>query len=285
MRDGKIKILVTGSAGMLGSRVISLFKDRFEVIGYDLSRLDITDPSMVGKIIGETRPDAVINCAAYTRVDDCETHRKEAFSINADGALNLAVACMEHDAKMVQISTDYVFDGTKGAPYLEEDMPNPLSVYARSKWEGEQAVRGRLENHLVVRTSWLYGENGPNFVDTMLRLAGEKDELRVVNDQKGCPTYTADLALAIEALIKADATGTYHVVNGEVCTWYEFAIEILRLRGIATPVVPILTKDFPRPAVRPHYSVMDTGKLLADTGIRMRPWREALKQFLNLTNS
>lgn len=266
---------------MLGSRMMSVLQERFNVVGLRHSEMDITDPAVLKKVIGIERPDVVINCAAYTRVDDCETHRKEAFSVNADGALNIAEASREHDAKMVQISTAHIFDGAKGAPYIEDDIPNPRSVYGRSKWEGEEAVRGRLKNHLIVRASWLYGENGPNFVDTMLRLAGEKDELRVVNDQKGCPTYTTDLALAIEALIKADATGTYHVVNGEACTWYEFAVEILRLRGIATPVVPILTKDFPRPAARPHNSAMDTGKLLADTGIRMRPWREALKQFLN----
>lgn len=274
------KILVTGAAGMLGSKMMSVMQEQFTVVGVRHAEMDITDPAVVKKVIGVERPDAVINCAAYTRVDDCETDHREAFSVNADGPRNLADACRDHGARLVHISTDYIFDGTKSEPYIEEDVPNPLNVYGRSKLDGEKNIRRCLEDHLIVRTSWLYGENGANFVNTILRLASERDELRIVNDQHGCPTYTTDLALAIKALLERDARGTYHVANAGICSWYEFACEILKAKGINTPVVPISTAEFPRPAKRPAWSVLGTNKYSDATGNVVRPWKEALKVYL-----
>lgn len=274
------KVLVTGAGGMLGSMVMNILSEQFTVVGMRHSEMDIADPVMVKKVIGEERPNAVINCAAYAKVDDCETHHRLAFSVNADGPRNLADACLDHGAKLVHVSTDYIFDGDKHEPYVESDKPNPLNIYGRSKLEGEGNVRRGLESHLIVRTSWLYGENGANFVQTILRLAAERDELRVVNDQRGCPTYTKDLALAIKALLEHRATGTYHVANSGACTWYEFACEILRLKGVVKTVIPITTEEFPRPAKRPACSVLATGKFAALTGSAPRAWQEALRQFL-----
>ncbi|MDH4099973.1 MAG: dTDP-4-dehydrorhamnose reductase [Nitrospirota bacterium] len=274
------KVLVTGVGGMLGFQMMNIMTERFNVIGVGHSEMDITNPALVKKVIEKIKPDTVINCAAYTKVDDCETRHGEAFSVNAEGPRILAEACRDNEARLVHVSTDYIFDGRKSDAYIEGDYPNPLNIYGRSKLEGEQNVRRGLEDHLIVRTSWLYGENGANFVNTILRLASERNELRVVNDQLGSPTYTKDLAIAIRALLEYGTTGTYHFANSGICSWYDFACEILRLRGIVKSVIPITTEEFPRPAKRPARSVLATGKLAALTGSAPRPWQEALKQFL-----
>lgn len=274
-----MKILIPGAKGMLGTKLVSTL-DGHDVIGLDVKELDITDKNAVCKAIALYKPDTVINSAAFTRVDECESKVDHAFAVNAEGPKNLASACRESGIKLVHISTDYVFDGTGSRPYREVDKTNPLSIYGKSKLAGEENIKALLDNHIIIRTQWLYGENGPNFVETILRIAKEKDELRVVNDQKGAPTYTKDLALAIRALIESDRKGTYHAANRGSCTWYEFTIMILKLKGLNRRVVPITTEEFARPARRPAYSVLSCDKLKNDTGYVFRSWEEALTKYL-----
>jgi dTDP-4-dehydrorhamnose reductase len=223
----------------------------------------------------------VINCAAYTDVDGCESNRDAAMRVNGEGVANLAAVTGSIGAKLVQISTDYVFDGGKGTPYLEDDKTGPLSVYGQSKQLGEINAAGN-QNHLIVRTQWLYGINGKNFVETMLRLADEKDELSVVDDQIGSPTWTIDLSRAIIALIKKDCRGIYHAANAGFCSWNQFARAIFEETGKQVKVRPMSTSELNRPAVRPLYSTLDCNKLVNDTGFAPQPWRDALKAYLAL---
>ena len=222
----------------------------------------------------------VINAVAYTDVDGCETERERAFAVNGDGVRNLALVTKEIGAKLVQVSTDYVFDGSKGVPWLEDDPVNPLSVYGSSKLKGEENARLNPD-HLIVRTQWLYGLHGKNFVETMLRLGGERDEVAVVHDQFGSPTWTVDLSFAIRALLEKDRRGTYHAANAGVCSWCDFARAIFQEAGLKTQVRPITTEELGRPAPRPLYSVLDCSKLTRDTGFVPEEWRDALKKYLN----
>lgn len=274
-----MKIVITGAKGMLGTKLMDILIGH-DLIGMDAQELDITDKSNASKVIASHKPDAVINCAAFTRVDDCETKVDLAFAVNSVGPENLALACKDNDVKLVHIGTDYVFDGTNTTPYKEEDKTNPLSIYGKSKLAGEDNIRAVLDNHLIIRTQWLYGENGPNFVETILRIAKERDELRVVNDQWGAPTYTKDLGLAIKALIENDCRGTYHAANSGSCTWYEFTLEILRLEGLEKNVVPVTTEEFARPARRPSYSVFNCDKVKTEAGFIFRHWRDALAEYM-----
>jgi len=271
-------IVVTGGRGMLGHDLLDLFGDTARGVCHD--EMEITDPASVEKALKGLRPRVVINAVAYTNVDGCETERERAFAVNGDGVRNLALLTKEIGAKLVQVSTDYVFDGSKGAPWLENDPANPLSVYGRSKLMGEENAR-RNPDHLIVRTQWLYGLNGKNFVETMLRLGVEQDEVAVVHDQFGAPTRTVDLSLAIRALLEKDRRGTYHAANAGVCSWCDFARAIFREAGLKTRVRPITTEELGRPAPRPRYSVLDCSKLTRDTGFVPEDWREALKKYLN----
>ena len=270
------KILVTGANGMLGRDLCPMLEDSgFEVIETDINNLDITDEMQVMRIISSEKPDYVIHCAAYTNVDKAEDDLKTAALINAKGTENVAKACQENDSAMVYISTDYVFDGTKNSPYLPDDKANPLNNYALTKLQGEYNVLKHCKKYYIVRTSWLYGHHGKNFVETMISLA-DKQELKVVDDQIGCPTWTVDLSDAIISLIDDKAPYyIYHACGGGKTSWYGFAKEIFNLMNLDVNLVPCTTDEFPRQAKRPCYSVMDNAGLLRD-------WKLALKEYLEL---
>lgn len=275
-------ILVVGANGMLGCDLTALLGDRGH--GVDIADIDITSPESVLKVIGALKPEVVINCAAYTDVDGCESNIETAMAVNGEGVGYLAMACRDLGALLVQVSTDYVFDGGKGTPYVEDDAPCPLSVYGESKLAGEMNAASCPE-YLIVRTQWLYGLHGKNFVETMLRLGAEKDELTVVDDQIGSPTWTVDLARAIIALIDSGCRGIYHAANSEYCSWNGFAQAIFEEAGLHVSVRPMTTTELNRPARRPLYSTLECSKLTGDTGFRPQAWRNALQEYLKLRTS
>lgn len=270
-------IVVAGARGMLGQDLLELFGERAQ--GTFRDDMDITSFSSVSETLKRLEPGVVINAIAYTDVDGCEANRDLAFRVNGDGVRNLAVVTAEIGAKLVQVSSDYVFDGKGDAPLREDATVNPLSVYGRSKLAGEEYARMNPD-HLIVRTQWLYGLHGRNFIETMLRVGQERDEVSVVNDQFGSPTWTVDLALAIAALIDKDCRGTYHAANSGSCSWHGFAEAIFRESGMKTRVRPITTDELGRPAPRPLFSVLDCYKMERDTGHGPEGWREALKKYL-----
>jgi len=272
-------ILVIGANGMLGHDLMEVLEG--EVRGIDLPEIDITDLTSVRKTLLTLKPRVIINSAAYTDVDGCESNVETAMAVNGEGVGLLALTAREIGAKLVQVSTDYVFDGGKGSPYLEDDPVGPLSIYGESKLAGELNAAMAPE-HLIVRTQWLYGIHGKNFVETMLRLAGERSELAVVDDQIGSPTFTRDLALAIKALVDRGCSGVYHVANSGFCSWNDFAKAIFAEEGLTVTVSPMTTEQLNRPARRPLYSTLDCTRLTADTGFTPRPWREALREYLQL---
>ena len=270
-------IIVAGARGMLGRDLLAVFGG--EARGVSHQEMELTDPSSVSALLAALRPSVVINAIAFTDVDGCETERDKAFAVNGEGVRNLALATREIGARLVQVSTDYVFDGSKETPWLEDDPVNPLSVYGRSKLVGEEAARLNPD-HLIVRTQWLYGLHGKNFIETMLRLGGEREEVAVVHDQVGSPTWTVDLSLAIRALMEKDLRGTFHAANGGYCSWFDFARAIFREAGLGTRVRPITTEELGRPAPRPRYSALDCSKLTRETGFTPEGWEEALKKYL-----
>ena len=273
-----MRILVTGANGQLG-REIARQGQEHELVLTDVDTLDITDGKSVMNFFRDIKPQAVIHCAAYTNVDGAELDVDAAFRVNVIGAQNMAAGCLETGARMVYVSTDYVFDGQTNTLYREFDVVNPQTVYGRTKWQGEEMVRQILGRHYIVRTAWLYGD-GNNFVRTMLRLANEQDSLRVVDDQVGTPTSTVDLAWTIFRLLASDAFGTYHATCQGQCSWYEFACEIFRQAGKSVGVVPVTTAEFVRPAKRPAHSVLDNHMLRMTVGDPMRNWNEALRDYL-----
>ena len=278
-------LLVLGAKGMLGRDLMGILNSSFsneEVIGWDIEEMDIQKEDESITKIEKIRPKIVIHLAAYTDVDGCELNKEKAFSVNAEGTKHVALAASKCRAKMVYLSTDYVFDGDKKEPYLESDSPRPLNVYGLSKLKGEQYVQEWVKDSLIVRTQWLYGPSGKNFVTSILQQARKKAALSIVNDQIGSPTYTADLARAISELIQLDARGIFHAANSDPCTWYAFGQEILKLSGVnQVRVIPISSRELGRPAARPPYSVLDCQKLKRETGLTMRPWSEALKDCLS----
>ena len=282
----KLKVLITGCQGQLGKELcrqideLNQVRPQFQVVATDLDSMDITDTHQVQKIVSFEKPEVIINTAAYTKVDACETDEQTAFRVNALGARNLAVAAYNIGAKILQVSTDYVFDGTGRTPLREYDPVNPLSVYGKSKALGEQLVMTTNPRYFIVRTAWLYGE-GHNFVRTILKLAAERDELKVVNDQVGTPTSTVDLARCILDLIQTEHYGVYHGTCEGECTWYQFARRILALKGINKRVIPISTTELRLPAKRPAYSVLENF-MLSMVGLdNFRKWEEALEEYLN----
>ena len=290
-----MKVLVTGSLGMLARDLIPRLEQAgLEVVGFDLPELDITEPGAVMSGLQEHSPELLINCAAYTAVDRAESEPEVAEAVNASGPAHLANACRESAIPLLHLSTDYVFDGESERPYREDDPAGPLSVYGRTKWQGEQAVRGSHALQVIVRTAWLYGVHGSNFVKTMLRLAREKEELKVVADQFGCPTWTRDLADALVVIAKRIPDGgrdlpwgTYHFCGSGRTSWYEFAGAIFeearRHEKLKIACVrPICTEEYPTAARRPKCSVMDCSRIAAAFGIRPRPWRDALIDMLAL---
>ncbi len=274
-----MRMLVTGSAGMLGRAVVA----HAERLGHDVvalarADLDITDLDATRAAILRTRPDAVVNCAAWTDVDGAEAHEAQAALVNGEGAGNVARAAAAAGARVIHVSTDYVFDGSKGEPWLESDPVAPLQAYGRTKLAGEQAVAEAGDEHAIVRAAWLFGAGGGNFVDTMLRLGAERDEVSVVADQRGRPTWTGHLAPAlVELAERRGDRGMFHATGREDCSWYELAVEIMRLAGCDCRAVPTTSAAFPRPAHRPAYSVLGTQR---DPGVILPPWREGLAAYL-----
>ena len=272
-------ILVVGANGMLGRDITALLGDRGR--GVDIDGIDITSLESVERVLTAVRPSVVVNCAAYTDVDGCESNQETAMQVNGEGVAHLAMATRTIGARLVHVSTDYVFDGSKGAPYQEDDAPHPLNVYGESKLAGEMNAVFNPD-HLIVRTQWLYGLHGKNFVETMLRLGAEKDELSVVDDQVGSPTWTVDLGRAILALVEKGRQGVYHVVNDGYCSWNAFARAIFLEAGMSVTVNAMTTEQLNRPARRPLYSPLDCAKLAQDCGYRPQPWLEALRAYLRL---
>lgn len=292
-----VKVLLVGAKGMLAQMVARCAPPEYQIVSLDLPEFDLTDIALVERTFQAEKPEVVINCAAFTQVDACETEEALATRVNGDGPGNLARAARNIDATLVHISTDYVFDGLATTPYSETDPTAPQSAYGRSKLLGEEAIRqSGLEKYFIVRTSWLYGPGGKNFVETILRLAVERDELRVVADQVGCPTFTGDLAQGLFSLLALKSTplvakvpyGTYHFSNAGQCSWYDFAKEILVLaqdRGLpikAERIVAIRTEDYPLPARRPAYSVFDSKKYQRVTGASIPGWEVSLRTYYDI---
>jgi len=280
-------VAVVGAKGMLGRDVASALKQcdwlggDLEIELYDIDEIDIADKQSVAETLRLDKSCLVINCAAYTNVDGCETERELAFAVNGNGPGNLAELCHRQKAKLVHISTDFVFDGKSSIPYLPDDKTCPLSVYGQSKLAGEIAVTQNDPEHLIVRISWLFGKHGKNFVSTIAQIAGEKEYLEVVDDQIGSPTYTVDLAEAILHLVRVDGQGIYHFCNAGQCSWHGFAAEIVKQLGLQTPVRPIGSEQLSRPAARPGYSLLDISCYLEATGQTVRSWQGALADYLS----
>ena len=251
-----------------------------KIHGLDLPEIDITDLGQCLARVEEYRPEVIINAAAFTRVDDCESNPEQAFRVNGEGAGNLARAAAATRALLVHYSTDYVFNGRKKEPYLEEDEPDPQSVYGKSKLAGETLVRRHCPDHLILRTSWLFGRNGPNFIRTIIGAARNGNPLRVVDDQRGSPTYSADLAQQTAKMIAARCRSTYHVTNYGSCTWFELASRAVEWAGIDVPVTPVSTAEFPRPAPRPANSVLAGRRLELDGMPPLRPWQAAAREYV-----
>lgn len=276
-----MRILVTGVKGQLGYDVMNeLAKREHTGIGVDVEEMDITDAAKVEQVIKESEVEAVIHCAAYTAVDAAEDNAELCHKINAEGTENIAKVCKELDLKMIYISTDYVFNGEGTRPWEPDDEREPLNVYGQAKYEGELAVEKYLEKYYIVRIAWVFGVNGKNFIKTMLNLSETHDELSVVNDQIGSPTYTYDLAKLLVDMVETDKYGRYHATNEGLCTWYEFATEIFRQAGKEITVHPVTSDQFPSKARRPHNSRMSKDKLEANGFDRLPTWQDALNRYL-----
>lgn len=275
-----MRVLVTGASGQLGKDLMQHLNKRYEMFGFDRNEMDITDLDQCSRIIEQVKPDVVIHAAAFTAVDLAESEPDTAFKINAVGSRNVALAAKTVGAKVCYISTDYVFDGSGVAPYNEFDQTNPTGVYGKSKRAGEMLVQTICDRYFIVRTSWVYGIHGNNFVKTMLRLGKEKNQLKVVHDQVGSPTYTLDLCCFLADLIETDYFGIYHASNSGHCSWYDFAKAIFEESGIRIHVDPCTTEEFPRPAPRPRYSVMDHMFIRTNGFAELPFWRDALRVFL-----
>ena len=282
-----MKVLVIGSHGMLGrdfvNRLSNLSDQKNpdnEVIAVDREHVDISHGEDTSKFITQVKPDVIVNCAAFSNVDACETQISEAFAVNATGARNVALAGKQTGTKVIHVSTDYVFDGMKNEPYIETDKPHPISVYGKSKLEGELVVQEIGGNYVIIRTAWLFGPFRKNFVTAMLELGRKNRSVSVVTDQHGSPTYTADLSDAIRTAISKDLRGIYHVTNAGTCSRYEWARKIFELTGNQVSVIPLKTADYKRAARVPQNSSLDCTKYTTTTGQKMRPWQEALKEYV-----
>ncbi|MEA3359970.1 MAG: dTDP-4-dehydrorhamnose reductase [Thermodesulfobacteriota bacterium] len=293
--EKKQRLALIGANGMLASAVNRLAPDRYKIIPFDLPDFNLTDHDLVLKSFRKAKPKVIVNCAAYTDVDGCESEEELAKQVNGNGPGHLAYVAREIGATLVHISTDFVFDGGKKEPYVEDDPTNPQSAYGRTKAFGEHSILDSdLKEYFIVRTSWLYGPDGKNFVDTIIRLAKQRDKLRIVSDQIGTPTYTEDLTQAIFSLLSLNHPhpssltpyGTYHFSNEGECTWYGFAKEIigqLKEQGEplkVTEIVPIKTEEYPLPAKRPAYSVLSKEKIKSATGMKIPGWKDSLEKYL-----
>ncbi len=288
-----MKILVTGAKGQLGREICECFargctelgcpdilKEKHDIYPVDIDDVDISKLNDVLSLFEREKFDAVINCAAYTNVNLCETERELAFKANAIGPRNLAIACEKIGAKLIHVSTDYVFSGDGSTPYVEWDRCEPQSAYGSTKYLGEEYIKQFSTKYFIVRTAWLYGYYGNNFVKTMMRIAREKGACRVVCDQRGNPTNAADLAHHLIKLLDTEEYGVYHGTGEGECSWYEFTKEIVALAGIDATVSPCTTEEYPTPAKRPAYSSLENIMFKATVGNEFRPWRDALKAFI-----
>ena len=276
-----MRVLITGCKGMLGQDLAAHLRPGHEVLGIDIQEADITDRQQAAEAVLSRKPEVVIHTAAFTAVDECERKPDLAFRVNGGGTRNIALACREARLPLVYISTDYVFDGTKTEPYVEDDAPNPLSVYGKSKLQGEQQVRELLSHYWIVRTSWLFGPLGKNFVRTILERARQGESLRVVDDQVGAPTYTMDLAEKLASIVEHAAPGIYHTTNQGYCSWFQFAQEILRQGALDhTKISPIPTSASDRPARRPANSRLANQHLETEGLGLLPPWQDALRRYL-----
>lgn len=274
-------VLVTGANGQLGCDVIKELKKRsIECSGTGRNDLDITDSTSVNKYITNLKPNCVIHCAAYTAVDKAEDEKEICYNANVIGTENIAKACKKVDAKMIYISTDYVFDGHGEKPFEVDDLPNPISVYGKTKYEGELKVKENLSKYFIVRVSWVFGSNGNNFVKTMLRLGKERDSLNVVRDQVGSPTYTVDLAKLLCDMVTSEKYKVYHAANEGFCSWAEFAVEIMRKANLNCSINPISTKDYKTRAIRPKNSMLSKKSLINKEFNLLPEWKNALERYL-----
>jgi len=273
-----MKILILGASGLLGQALMREWSGD-EVIGLSSNDVDIRDNRRVLQTVQTLNPEWIVLSAAYTDVDGCESNREQAFAVNRDGAVNVAEVAQQMKAKLLFLSSDYVFDGKKTSPYETDDPRNPQSVYGRTKAEAEVRLLELLPECCIVRTSWLFGRGGKCFPDTILKLAAARPALDVVNDQRGCPTYTVDLARAIAEICRNNVTGIVHTTNAGDCSWFEFARAIVNSAGLPTEVRPVSTKQMARPAPRPAYSVLSPASL-REWGIAMPAWPEALQRYL-----
>jgi dTDP-4-dehydrorhamnose reductase len=282
-----MRVAVIGSAGQLGTDLVDILRrgGNYEVLGLAHREIECSDPISIAKALKTVRPEVVVNCAAFVRVDDAEARPQDALRVNGVGALNVARACAGLDALCVYVSTDYVFDGTKGAPYTETDAPHPINVYGVSKLAGEYLVQATCSRWLIVRMASLFGKagssgKGGNFVETILAKAKAGEPLRLVNDIRMSPTYTRDAAQALETLLRQRTTGIFHLANVGNCTWYEFACKALEIAGLGNSVEPISSSNYPMPARRPRNSSLESTQLDLSLKSVRRPWYEALKDYL-----
>lgn len=277
-----MKILITGSNGMLGHDLQEVLKDKHDLILTTSKTLDITDEQHTIDFICDANPDIVINSAAYTDVDGCEENQDIAYAVNGDGVRNLALACKQVDCPLVHVSTDYVFNGKSDRPWVEDDEIGPISVYGKSKRKGEEAIFEILDKYFIVRTAWLYGINGKNFPKTMLELGKNHSEITVVYDEVGTPTYTPDLAYGISQLIESDFYGIYHLTNSGNCSWCEFARYIFEVAEMDVKVIPVTASEFARAAPRPSYSVLENKNWVKNGFEPLRSYKEAIKEYIEL---
>jgi dTDP-4-dehydrorhamnose reductase len=280
------KILVTGAHGQLGTELnfLSSMLENHSFVFVGSKDLDITNADALNNFFSKEEYSAVINCAAYTAVDKAESEKEVAFKVNAEGAANLAIACKQHNAKFIHFSTDFVFDGTAYVPYLEKDKTNPLSVYGASKLAGEEQVVASNPNAVIIRTSWVYSSFGNNFVKTILKLCKEREQLNIIFDQIGTPTYARDLAAVVLQIVQQQEwkPGIYNYSNEGVASWYDFAVAIRDLAGLKTKILPIETSQYPTPAVRPKYSLLNKKKIKETFGIEIPYWRDSLEKCMKL---
>lgn len=292
-----MKVLITGAKGQLGSEIIHILDTgaseigqinevylSAKVLGTDKNMLDITSLNSVKKLLTEFNPDIVINAAAYTNVDNCEANQDLAFRVNALGAKNMALACEELGSKLIHLSTDYVFDGTCKEPYREYDLPSPINVYGKTKYLGEEYIREFCTKYFIIRTSWLYGYNGKNFVKAIMKVGAEKECIDVVSDQIGNPTNAEDLGYHILKIALTEDYGIYHCSGNNMCSWFEFAQKIIELSKLNCRVNPIKTENFKSIAKRPSYSSLDNLMLRCTVKDEMRQWEDALKTFISNIN-
>ena len=286
----KKKLLVTGSKGQLGRDLIESLSPKFNISGFDIDQVDIRDAKQVMQFITEAKPDIVLHTAAYADVDGCESDKETAKTVNTDGTGNVALACKEINARMIYYSTDYIFDGEKGSPYIEIDKPNPQTVYGKSKLEGEQKIIDTLDNYAILRIAWLYGAHGINFVRTIIKLGNTQmqkaksgqvvDALTVVDDQFGSPTWTIEVARQTEIVINNNLNGIFHCTAEGHTSWYNFAKMIFEELALNVYLKPCTTEQYPRPATRPKYSVMENKNLKDNNSNIMVDYKTALKKFL-----